>query len=140
LPLPKALLYGLLIGGFFFGNGVGTINRSKFSYLMLLLSGVALFVGGLVAIIHLLTLFVSGSWRNDYVGLISSLIGAIQFALASTLMCNLLSKETRFHCWPLTKQDVVTLVTKIQQQSGVDPTKPTAISLEPQPNPNDRNG
>lgn len=98
-PITRGLMYAALIAIFIFSNALSLLTKSKIGYVLVMIAALAPAMGSLALSLHFFTILLIGKFMHDQIGLITSLIGLLQFTVISTLLASLLRKEAREWIW-----------------------------------------
>ena len=98
-PLSRGLFYAGLAGFMLIANGISLLNKSKMGYLVILVFGALPALGSFALALHALNLLTTGNRAEDQIGLVTSLIGLLQFVTIVALLTSLLRREARNWVW-----------------------------------------
>ena len=94
-------MYSALIALFIFSNALSLLTKSKIGYILVMVAALAPAMGSLALSLHFFTILLIGKFMHDQIGLITSLIGLLQFTVILTLLASLMRKEAREWIWKL---------------------------------------
>lgn len=98
-PLGRGLEFAGLMGFAIVSSSLSLFNKNKFGYLLVLLSGFLPLLGSFALSLHAFRLLTLGNFEQDQIGLVTSLIGLLQFVTILALLTTLLRRETRNWIW-----------------------------------------
>jgi len=98
-PLSRGLFYAGLVSLMLVANGISLLNKSKMGYVVILVFGALPALGSFVLAVHAFTLVFVGTRADDQIGLVTSLIGSLQFVTIVALLTTLLRREAREWVW-----------------------------------------
>jgi len=97
--LGKAALFGLAFLGMLFLSGMGIYQRKRSSFMILLVFGLLVMCGGVLSLLHMLALVVSGRWSASIPHSVATFLGVCHLLASAPLLRNLLSRQTRMYVW-----------------------------------------
>jgi hypothetical protein len=98
-PLSRGLFYAGLVALMLIANGISLLNKSKMGYVVVLVFGALPALGSFALAVHAFTMVFVGSRAEDQIGLVTSLIGSLQFVTIVALLTTLLRREAREWVW-----------------------------------------
>jgi hypothetical protein len=98
-PLSRGLFYAGLVAAMLIANGISLLNKSKMGYVVILVFSVLPALGSFALGVHAFTLMIVGNRAEDPIGLVTSLIGLLQFVTIVALLTTLLRREARNWVW-----------------------------------------
>ena len=95
----RGLFYAGMISLMLITNAISLMNKSKIGYVLVLIVGLMPALGSFGLSVHALRLIVVGDWAQDQIGIVTSVIGALQFVMIMVLTATLLRRSVRDWVW-----------------------------------------
>jgi hypothetical protein len=104
--LGRGLFYAGMISLMLITNAISLMNKSKIGYVLVLVAGLMPALGSFALSVHALRLIVVGDWAHDQIGMVTSVIGSLQFVMIVVLTATLLRRSVRDWVWNNAALDV----------------------------------
>ena len=105
-PLGAGLVFAGIMSFAIVSSALSLLTRNKFGYLFVLIAGVLPLLGSFALSLHALRLVTVGSPPDERIGLVTSVIGLLQFVTIVALLVSLLRRETRNYVWKSVSAEV----------------------------------